>query len=273
MSRAVSRPPNLLDNLDAGLGGLSQDALGLALDFDGTISEFVPLLDDAVIFPAVVAPLRSLSRKLRLTAVVSGRAAADVRRRVDMDEIVFVGNHGAEYIVDGSPDTAPGAVDRSDSIQAILDRMRELVDIPGLVWENKGFSASIHYRMADDEIAALQRIQAALEAVPEIADMEVFRGNKILEIRARNHVNKGYALRRLIRDRNLKSVLFLGDDTTDADALRTLRRHRQEGLIGGLAIAVIQDGTPASVLDNADYSLNGVPEVAAFLRHLDAAMR
>ena len=273
MSFTDSYPPNLLDNLDAALERVSQDALGLAIDFDGTISEFVPMLDDAVVFPAVVAPLRSLSRKLKLTAVVSGRAAADVRRRVCMDGIVFVGNHGAEYIDGSSLDTAPEAIERFEGIQEILDRLRKLADVPGLVWENKGFSASIHYRVADDEEAALQRIETALEAVPGVADMEIFQGNKILEIRAKSEVNKGYALSRLIRDWNLKSVLALGDDTTDADALRTLRRHRAEGLVCGLAIAVIQDGTPASVLDNADYSLNGVSEVAAFLSRLDAAMR
>ena len=60
--------------------------------------------------------------------------------------------------------------------------------------------------------------KTALEAVPGVADMEIFRGNKILEIRAKSEVNKGYALSRLIRDWNLKSVLALGDDTTDADA-------------------------------------------------------
>ena len=85
-------------------------------------------------------------------------------------------------------------------------------------------------------------------------------------------MNKGLALDRVIRDWRLGGVIFAGDDTTDADALRVLRRLRASGVIGGLGIAVIQDGTPASVLDNADYSLNGVPEVATFLSRLDAAI-
>ena len=72
-----------------------------------------------------------------------------------------------------------------------------------------------------------------------------------------------------MRDRHLGSVIFLGDDTTDADALQVLRERKASGAVGGFGVAVIQDGTPDSVLESADYSLNGVPEVAEFLSRLD----
>ena len=85
-------------------------------------------------------------------------------------------------------------------------------------------------------------------------------------------MNKGFALERVIRDWQLDVVIFAGDDTTDADALRVLQQRKASGDVDGLGIAVIQDGTPSSVLDNADYSLNGVPEVATFLSRLDAAI-
>ena len=85
-------------------------------------------------------------------------------------------------------------------------------------------------------------------------------------------MNKGVALDSLIDAYRPRSVIFMGDDTTDADALRVLRRRKASGAIDGLGIAVIQDGTPASVLENADYSLNGVPEVAEFLRALMSSM-
>ena len=51
-----------------------------------------------------------------------------------------------------------------------------------------------------------------------------------------------------------------------------LRKRRESGAVKGLGIAVIQDGTPDTVLDSADYSLNGVPQVAEFFRRLDLAL-
>ena len=82
MRRAL-RPPNLLENLETALAGLEQDRLGLVLDFDGTLSEFVPDLENAVIFPDIVLPLRRLVDRLALVAVMSGRAARmrSTRRR------------------------------------------------------------------------------------------------------------------------------------------------------------------------------------------------
>ena len=49
VSRGVCHPPNMLEHFEAALGGLTGDRLGLVLDFDGTLSEFVPDLDKAVI--------------------------------------------------------------------------------------------------------------------------------------------------------------------------------------------------------------------------------
>ena len=56
-------PPNLLDCADAALRELRSDGLALVLDFDGTLSEFVPVLENAVIHPDAVLPLRSLAAR------------------------------------------------------------------------------------------------------------------------------------------------------------------------------------------------------------------
>ena len=271
MSPVVVIPPNLLENFDAALDGLNFESLALVSDFDGTLSEFVPVLENAVIHPDTLPPLNNLAGRLCLTAVMSGRAARDVERRVGLESIVYVGNHGAEQIKDGVL-SAAGEVEEAEShLQKLLESLANAADDPGLVLENKRYSASLHYRTASDEANVIDRLQRAIRAMPDHEGFEFYWGNKILEIRRKNGVNKGVALARLIRDYDLDCVIFLGDDTTDADALRVLREHRTPGGADGLGIAVIQDGTPDSVLEYADYSLNGVPEVATFLSRLDAA--
>ena len=272
MSRGVCHPPNMLEQFEAALGGLTGDRLGLVLDFDGTLSEFVPDLDKAVISCDVVPPLRGLVSKLTLTAAMSGRAARDLEQRVDIDGLVYIGNHGAERIVDGALSVADEAESSESDLQALLERLGSAANDPCIVLENKGYSASLHYRRASDESGVIERLRSALGDIPKSDDLEFFWGNKILEIRRRNGVNKGFALDRVIRDWRLGGVIFAGDDTTDADALRVLQQRKASGDVDGLGIAVIQDGTPSSVLDNADYSLNGVSEVATFLSRLDAAI-
>lgn len=271
MSGAALLPPNLLENFETACVGLRRDNLGLVLDFDGTLSEFVPILEDAVIHPDAVPSLRQLTNRLDLVSVMSGRSARDVERRVGIGGVAYFGNHGAERIVDGMLSTAKGAEEAEFFLQGILESLADAADDPGLVLENKRYSASLHYRRATNEGGVVERLCAAMEAMLDMGDFEVFWGNKILEIRRRNGTNKGVALDGLIRDFHLGSVIFLGDDTTDADALGIIRGRKASGRIGGFGVAVIQDGTPIGVLESADYSLNGVPEVVEFLDRLAAA--
>ena len=272
MKREVEIPPNLLENFEAALGDVSVESLALVTDFDGTLSEFVPVLENAVIHPDALSPLRRLAARIQLTAVMSGRSARDVERRVSIDGAVYIGNHGAEKIEGGVLGAAKGVEAAEFQLQELLNCLARAADDPGLVLENKRYSASLHYRIASDEAGVIERLQAAIGEMPDDGSFEFYWGNKILEIRRRNGVNKGIALDGLIRDRALDRVIFLGDDTTDGDALRVLRNHRTSGNVRGIGIAVIQDGTPDFVLENADFSLNGVPEVAAFLSRLDAAI-
>lgn len=275
MSDSGRRLPNLLDHMDAALAGLRGRAGGLVLDFDGTLSELVDAPQDAVIHPDAAAALMRLAGVPALTAVMSGRPAADVRERVGVEGVAYIGNHGAERIVGCAASVAADiSGDESGDIRRAMAAIRAAVDAPGMVWEDKGFSATAHYRMVVDEAEVLARLKsAAAQVLAGSRTLEALWGNKVLEIRRRGGANKGVALDALIREWGLTGVIFLGDDTTDADALRTLTRRRAEGAIAGIGVAVMQQGTPAAVTDNADYRLDGVSEVAEFLQRLAGAWR
>ena len=275
MSDSGGRLPHLLDHMDAALAGLRGRDVGLVLDFDGTLSELVDTPQDAVVHPDAAAALMRLAGELALTAVMSGRPAADVRDRVGVEGVAYIGNHGADRIVGRVVSVAAdGAGDESDDIRRAMAAIRVAVDEPGMVWEDKGFSATAHYRMVADEADVLARLESAVARVlASSRTLEALWGNKILEIRRRGGANKGVALDALIRDWDLTGVIFLGDDTTDADALRMLRRRRAEGEVAGIGVAVMQQGTPAAVTDSADYRLDSVSEVAEFLKRLASALR
>ncbi len=269
------RLPRLLEHMDAALADLRGRDVGLVLDFDGTLAELVGSPQDAVVHPDAAAALVNLASKLTLTAVMSGRPAADVRERVGVEGAAYIGNHGAERIVGGDLRVAADAAgDASGDIARAMAAIRVAVDVPGMVWEDKGFSGTAHYRMVADEADVLARLESATARVlAGSRTLEALWGNKVLEIRRKGGANKGVALDALIREWGLTGVIFLGDDTTDADALRTLRRRRAEGAIAGIGVAVMQQGTPAAVIDSADYRLDGVSEVAEFLQRLEGALR
>ena len=275
MSDSGGRLPHLLEHMDAALAGLRGRAVGLVLDFDGTLSELVDAPQDAVVHPDAAAALKRLTSELALTAVMSGRPAADVQERVGIEGVAYIGNHGAERIVGRAVSVAADAAgDESGDIRRAMAAIRAAVDEPGMVWEDKGFSATAHYRMVAAEADVLARLESAVARVlAGSRTLEALWGNKVLEIRRRGGANKGAALDALIRDWDLTGVIFLGDDTTDADALRMLKRRRAEGAIAGIGVAVMQQGTPAAVTASADYRLDGVSEVAEFLRRLAGTLR
>lgn len=264
-------PPNMLANTDAWLPLATPGRAGLVLDFDGTISELVPVPDDAVLHPDVEAPLRSLASKLGLTAIMSGRPAGDVARRVDMDQMLYIGNHGVEHLSGARLTLVPQPTELPISPGALMERLRPLGDGPGIVWEVKQFSLAIHYRMSPDTSRARLALLRAFDTVPEIHDMDMISGNMVLEIRGKNGVNKGTAIEKVVKEHDLGLLFYLGDDTTDVDALKALRKLSGAGAVNGIGVAVVQDGTPMQVLESADYSLNGVAEVVEFLTALDEA--
>ena len=67
----------------------------LAFDFDGTLAPIVARPADARMPAATLRRLRLVARHLPL-AVISGRALDDLRRRIGIDSVHLVGNHGAE---------------------------------------------------------------------------------------------------------------------------------------------------------------------------------
>jgi alpha,alpha-trehalase len=89
----------------------------------------------------------------------------------------------------------------------------------------------------------------------------VTTGKKIFEFRPDFDWDKGHALRWLQRELDLDrpdvTPLYLGDDTTDEDAFRVIRKQ-------GIGIVVGRDGEDS----HARYALEDTDEVAAFLGRL-----
>lgn len=252
---------------------LSQPRLGLVTDVDGTISPIVADPGAAQVTPRARALLKALRAHLALVAVISGRAAADVRERVGVPGIVVVGNHGLEFWADG-PDgaiqLAPEATACRPALEAARDTLHAAL-LPGMQIEDKGATLSVHYRRAPDPAAAEAAFGPVAQAVADAHGLRLYHGRMVFELRPALDINKGTAFRRLVHDYALDGAVYLGDDTTDADALRAARDLRAAGTCYALALGVESGSTPPSVRAASDALLPGVAGVEDFLAWLLSA--
>lgn len=199
----------------------------VAIDFDGTISDIVPRPGDAVLLPAAADALRQLAARPDTdVAVVSGRALADVRSRVGIDEVYYAGNHGLEIEGPGVSRIHTGAAAARPRLEICLGQLRRSLDSAGVDVEDKGLSLSIHYRRAPDPDAAGARIRSELDALcAGDEQIRITAGKRVFEVRPRVDWDKGRATRFLRQSLHaahgsLVPALFLGDDVTDEDAFR-----------------------------------------------------
>jgi len=249
---------------------LAAPRFGVISDFDGTLSPFTATPDEATIAPANAAALDRLLALGVPVALLSGRSAEDLRARFTRPALTYVGNHGLDYW-DGAATTS---VEEARPWRVALDAaLTELppFDDPAIFIENKGVTATLHYRAASDSDAARAVIEAAVRPLCERHGLVLNSGNQIWEIKPPLALNKGTALAAIVASRGLDGILFLGDDTTDLVAmaeLRRLRSARDDGStpLQGLSVGVLHgDDTPIELDDFCDLVAADTADVAALL--------
>ena len=234
----------------------------LCLDFDGTLAPIVEDPARARIPETTKQVLAALSRRADMTlAIVSGRSVSDLRTRIEF-EMILAGNHGLEVAGNRYDLRNPQSSQWQRMLREICRELRPRVrEIPGALLEDKGLTASVHYRnVSDADVPAVEAmVNAATE--PKAGQFRVRHGKKVLEILPRVHWNKGSAIRwieRRLRDEKGHEigVCYIGDDATDELAFRELGP-------GAITIRVGYDCPTA-----ARFRVRGVREVCGFLRWL-----
>lgn len=246
-------------------GLVGQRPCGLLTDIDGTISPIAPTPDEARVSPQARAALQRLAHQLDLVAVISGRTVADAATLVGLPELIYIGNHGLELAYGDRVEPMAEATAYTAAIDAVLRAAQERITLPGVLFENKGVTAAIHYRLADQPAQAERLIGATLEELIAPHGLLLRPGRMVWELRPPLMIDKGTAARRLVTEFGLRSVIFVGDDRTDADAFRALRELQMQGVCATLNVGVAAAETPAVVRELADVLVEGVAGVERML--------
>lgn len=243
---------------------LTLERVGVFTDIDGTISPIAPTPDAAVVDPLCKDALQRLVSLTSRVAAVSGRAAANAWAMVGLEGIRYIGNHGLEWWADGVTMPAPTAVPYIAAVEQALAELATHALPAGVLIENKGVTASVHYRLTanPDEAAAL--LATILAPICQQHGLRLWPGRMIYELRPPLQLNKGTALADLLRTDDLQGAIFLGDDTTDVDGFLAMNYAHATGL-HTLAIGVLSAETPVIVRETCDVTVQGVAGAAALL--------
>ena len=123
--------------------------------------------------------------------------------------------------------------------------------------EDKGAIVAFHWRGARDEAAALTQIEA-IAAEAEGAGFLTHWGRKVLEVRPPVPIDKGQAVRELLRRTPVRAATFGGDDATDLDVFDVLGEMRSEGALdAAVCVGVRSDEGPTAIVERADIVVDG----------------
>jgi trehalose 6-phosphate phosphatase len=236
-------------------------------DLDGTLAPIAPTPAAARLPAATRRVLLRLTRRSdTLVGLVSGRPLAELERFVPGSRLWLAGLHGAVRRPPGarerrlwSRDTARQGARLAETLSSTLGAIR------GVMIEPKGPMVAVHVRAASP--AARTHAFDVVSAVRP-PTWKLLEGRRVIELRPPGLPTKGDAVRWLASQRPDAAILYVGDDATDEDAFRALRRTDFPVLVDA-GRARRERGRSAGATA-ARWSLHGPDDVRRVLERLAA---
>ncbi|KAL5568325.1 hypothetical protein UlMin_024900, partial [Ulmus minor] len=272
--------PSALGSFDRMMKAAKGKRIVVFLDYDGTLSPIIDDPDRAFMSEEMRAAVREVAKYFP-TAIISGRSRDKVKEFVQLSNVYYAGSHGMDIMAPARPlkasdaNTTPpdnkGNEVHFQPAQKFLPAIQEIVaileektgKIQGAKIENNRFCVSIHYRKVRDEDFTMleENVKSVLKNHP---DFHLTWGKKVMEIRPSIEWNKGNALEYLLETLGLNNFsevlpLYIGDDRTDEDAFKVIRRR-------GQGYPIIVSSIPKET--KASFSLYDPSEVLNFLLRL-----
>ena len=223
------------------------------LDVDGTLLELALTPDAVAVDAALPKLLETLHRRAGgALALVSGRALADLDRRVGATQVPRAGQHGLERRDAAGRvwlHAAPPAGKRGllAALAPVLARHGDLV------LEDKGLTLALHYRRAPMLGAYVHRLLSRLAAEAGTG-LQLQTGKRVVELKPAG-IDKGTAVVEYLAEPPFQGrrPVFVGDDATDEHAFAVVNAR------GGISVKVGSGATCAR------YRLSDVPAVRTWL--------
>lgn len=197
----------------------------ILLDYDGTLKSFVASPDKSLAYPS--SRVRRIIRRMtndnkNKVVIVSGRPKNTLESFFENKGLGLVAEHGGWIFDAGS--WVKSAVTSKKWKKPLKPILQQFADrTPGAYLEEKDFAFVWHYRNVSPDLAYVRKEELKMELHFILGDseIEVFEGEKILEIKPKN-MHKGAIVRELVANDNYDFILCMGDDYTDEDMFHVL---------------------------------------------------
>jgi len=211
-------------------------ALLLLFDYDGTLVPIAEHPDLAVLTPRTRSVLLSLAQRpgVRL-GVISGRALADLKQKVQIPGIDYAGTDGIELELGGVPQQHPDAGRVVAQLAEVKEHLQQVITPFAGAWiEAKPLGLTVHFRqVAEELVGGLQAsLQRALES--PAGGLRVLPGPRALEVLPDLGWSKGTAVRMMIEHAAEPAIApcYFGDQANDASAFDAVAD------LGGIAVGI-----------------------------------
>jgi len=229
--------------------------LCLFLDLDGVLAPLAETPEAVVPVARRTQVLRRLNEVLNgRMAIVSGRTLIEIDRISDASSPSASGVHGLERR------RRNGSIDRREADPGVRTAVAAFeafaVRNPGVIVEDKGVSAGLHYRGAQDAEAASL---ALARSIASHTGLSLQAGAMVVELKTPG-ADKGTALSAFMSETPFVDgvPVMLGDDLTDEDGFRAA------AALGGFGVLVgpMRATAAACRLDGVDAVLDWLDAVA-----------
>ena len=262
-------PKNLLNNLKE-IEKYKNPETIIVTDIDGTISSIETLPHQAMITNNMKGILNNIQQKFKLLSIITGRSLKDALEMINIEGILYIGNHGMEYQRNNEIITDKKTLNYIPKINELYEKLKNESNLkqPGIILENKKACISIHYRSTQDTQSVRKTILKTLRNIKTTEGLQIKEGRKIIEVRPPVGNDKGKIINKIVKNYQAKKLIYLGDDITDVDAFKEISKLSTEKNFEGISILVISNETPEFVKKSAEYYVNSVDEVEIFLKWL-----
>lgn len=206
----------------------------LMLDFDGTLTPIVKSPNQVKLSKAMKNLLIKLSKKEGFyLAILSGRQLKDLKKRVNLQNIIYAGNHGLEGEIFGEKYLFPVPNKALWALGKIREHLNQITDkSKGTFIEDKNLTLSFHYRSADRQQIPEIKLLINQTLKPYIMDglVSAIAGKAVIDITPDVNWSKGHFAALIIkkiaeRTKTHPVAIVIGDDTTDEDIFQKLKNQ------------------------------------------------
>ena len=191
----------------------------LLLDYDGTLTQLTTHPSYAQPNSNLLDLLRAISSNARNDVyIISGRDRNTLDNWLGHLPVNIISEHGANFKISGGEWQPEPSISNEwlEPINGVMNNYARRC--AGSFVEDKEYSVAWHYRNADEEQGTVRATELYNELLDYTNSMniQVMRGHKVIEVRNKG-INKGAAVKKILKAQQYDFVLACGDDVTDED--------------------------------------------------------